>query len=125
MYTVSERIRLEELEKRTKEILDKMHDISSKLDDLHEKLESQDTLYYGLLHSILAEFNDHRQAFYLILEDRGIPCDDLKGWNINNEVEINGRNNKQSKTDVNKRKQKQNRKWFTKGKQNEQHRTRI
>ena len=30
------------------------------------------------------EFTDHRKALVIILEEHGIPCDDVFGWDLNN-----------------------------------------
>lgn len=91
------------------QLLDKIEELSKNLDLLHQKVESQDSLYYGLLKSILAEFNDHRQAFYLLLEANGIPCDDIKGWNVNNYEESLTNDNRESKRNVRKAKRKRRR----------------
>ena len=65
--------------------------LSTQIQELQEKVDSEYTLLYGLMQAIIAEFDDHRKALILFLEANGIPCDDIKGWSINNDQEEKGK----------------------------------
>jgi len=59
-----------------KETLEKMRDLSFKLDEMWNK-------YEPLLKAVLVEFDNHRKGISLILKGLGYPVDEIKGWDIN------------------------------------------
>lgn len=63
-------------------------ELFSDLQKFKEKIQTRDNLYESLLQSNLIEFDDHRKGISKLYEAHGIPCDDIVGWNINNEKEI-------------------------------------
>lgn len=62
-------------------------EVKNELEELQQKIESRDIIWDGLLKSIIVEFDDHRKGLTKMYEHHGINCDDLKGWDVNNEIQ--------------------------------------
>lgn len=63
-----------------------LDDLIKKFNDLYEKTESIDIFIHGYVKSLGAELTNQRMAFYYLYKALGIPYDEIKGWDINNEI---------------------------------------
>lgn len=71
----------------------KIGELSEKIDELTENLK----VIHAIVQSNQVEFVDHRKALVIIIEEHGIPCDDIFGWDLNNYRESKKEKKKEKK----------------------------
>ena len=56
---------------------------------LHKEIMETLEVIMAIVKSNQIEFADHRKALVILIEEQGIPCDDIIGWDLNNYREKN------------------------------------
>jgi hypothetical protein len=56
--------------------------------ELHQEIINYLKIIEAMLNSNRGELEDLRQGVAIILEEHGIPCDEIKGWDINKYREL-------------------------------------